>query len=127
MLKTCCIFDRKQLNEFFENIGIEEKYDDYSMYYGLYEEESLIAITKMYPENKRVRIDKIKAVNSINDLYEEFLLKSAINFALTFNAEEMIITNYYKNYLIPMHFVECDSEMIGKMNEIDFPHCCKKE
>lgn len=127
MLKCACVFDRKLLDAFFRQRKEEEKYDDISMYYGLFEDKSLIALTKMYPENKRVRVEKIKFLSEENNLYEEFLIKSAINFALTFKAKEMIITNYYKNYLLPMHFTEKGNEMIGEMNQIDFPHCCKKE
>ena len=48
MLKGACVFDRAILQDFFKKAGVVEEYNDFTMYYGLFEKGDLIGIVKMY-------------------------------------------------------------------------------
>ena len=127
MLKGACVFDRAILQDFFKKAGVVEEYNDFTMYYGLFEKGDLIGIVKMYPKDDGCMIEDVIWKGQFPFLYEEFLVKSAINFALTFNTQKLIMTKKCKEFLIPMNFVEKEEFMVGKTDEVDFPHnCCGK-
>ncbi len=124
MLKCGCIFDHEKLNDFFDKCGIKENYNDYTMYFCLYEDDELLAIIRTYPENGRCRIEDPISPKELSYMYEEFAVKSCINFALTFNVKELIMSRKNEKFLLPMHFEVSGEELIGNVEIIDFPHAC---
>lgn len=124
MLRCGCVFDRKTLDEFFSRCGIKEKYNDYTMYFCMYDGESLVALIRTYPENGRCRVEDVVSPKKISFQYEEFIVKSCINFALTFNVKELVISAKNEAFLKPMGFERAGEDMIGQVDKIDFPHAC---
>lgn len=127
MLKCGCIFDHGALDEFYASCGIKEEYNDYTMYFCMYEDGELLGVIRMYPENGRCRIEDVVSKEPLSYMYEEFIVKSCINFALTFNVKELVISAKDESFLKPMGFERAGDEMIGNVEIIDFPHpCCGK-
>ncbi len=124
MLKTGCVFDRTEIGNFYSSIGKAIEFDNLTMFFALYQDESLVGVMKMYQDGDRCKIDKIDKASLVTDEMEEFLLKSGINYALTFNAKQLACDKCYSHYLIPMTFVEEGDVMVGDVDKIDFPSKC---
>lgn len=124
MLKTGCIFNREEISEFFNKVNVKIGFDNHTMFFALYENEEIVGMLKMYPDNARCRIEKAVISPKVTEEMEEFLLKSGINFALTFNTKQIICTKEYEQYLEPMKFVVANGEMIGDTERIVFPSKC---
>ncbi len=126
MIKTGCIFDREVLQKFYSEINTQIVFDNMTMFFSLSENEKLIGIVRMFPKDNRCMILDADKSDALGEMEEEFLFKSAINFALTFNTEEILMTKTYEKYLLPMGFTQFDeNHLIGKTKTIDFPSNCK--
>ncbi|MEG1520410.1 MAG: hypothetical protein RR458_05415 [Clostridia bacterium] len=124
MLKTGCIFNREEISAFFKKANAKIGFDNYTMFFALYDNDEIIGMLKMYPDNTRCRIEKAVKLDKLTDEMEEFLLKSAINYALTFNTKQLICDSFYEKILEPMNFVMANGDMIGDTERIDFPSKC---
>ena len=127
MLKTACVFDRTIIGDFYKNVEVENEFNNVTMYFAMYEDDAIIGMVKMYPQNSKCRIEKVVGNSILTEEKTEFLLKSAINYALTFQTSHLVCDIIYKKYLVPMHFVEVSGELIGDINKVDFPSKCSGE
>ncbi len=125
MLKTGCVFDIDAIENFYKSCGKSSGISNSSMFFQMSEDNEFYGMIRMDIDGDTcVLCDAV--VKTENIQYEEFLLKSCVNFALTFSATKMKTSMKYKQFLIPMHFAEIGGELVGNMSEIDFPHtCCK--
>ncbi len=123
MLKTGCIFALDKIEEFYKSCGKDAGVSNSSMFFQMSEDEEFFGMIRMdiagvdcFMQDAVVRCENLQ--------YEEFLLKSCVNFALTFNAKNIITSKKYQQFLLPMHFCENGENLVGKVEEIDFPHAC---
>ncbi len=123
MLKTGCIFDLDQIEKFYQDCGENAGITNDSMFFQMSEDGEFFGMIRMHRQGEACFLDDIVA-KSANIQYEEFLLKSCVNFALTFSATEIKTSKKYQQFLIPMFFSEVGDLLVGKTDEIDFPHAC---
>ena len=124
VLKTGTIFDLETIENFYNSVGEKASPENDTMFFVQYENDEIYGMVKLKMEGENCKMfDLVKVYPNIE--YEEFLLKSAINFALTFEAEYIVTTKKYKEFLIPMHFYEENETMKGSLKEIDFPRKCQ--
>lgn len=127
MLKCGCVFDRSEIANFYSLVGEKIQFDNISMFFALYENDEMKGLVKMFPENGRCRVQNAIKTKELTRDMEEFLIKSAINFALTFDTKEIIMDRYYEAFLLPMNFRLEEDELVGELAKIDFPHKCCHE
>lgn len=111
------------INQFYKSCGSDAEISNSSMFFQMSEDNEFYGMIRMdIAGDTCVLQDAV--VKEQNLQYEEFLLKSCVNFALTFSAKKLKTTKKYEQFLIPMHFWEEDDCLIGNVSEIDFPHTC---
>ncbi|MFI3167753.1 MAG: hypothetical protein R3Y32_06490 [Bacillota bacterium] len=124
MLKTGCVFDLEKIENFYQSCGEDAGISNTSMFFQMSEDDVFYGMIKM-DMNGEDCILQDAVVKTSNLQYEEFLLKSCINFALTFNAKRIVTSVKYQQFLIPMHFFADGENLAGSTAEIDFPHTCQ--
>ncbi len=123
MLKTGCVFDLEKIAEFYSECGADAGISNSSMFFQMSEDGKFYGMIRMDIQGDTCVLQDA-VLRSENENYEEFLLKSCVNFALTFSADKLKTTKKYQRFLIPMHFYEEGEFLVGKVAEIDFPHAC---
>lgn len=123
MLKTGCVFDLNAIEKFYSDCGKNAGISNSSMFFQMSEDDSFYGMIRMDIQGDTCFLQDA-VVKTENIQYEEFLLKSCVNFALTFSAKKIKTSKKYQEFLIPMHFKEQGDWLVGDVGEIDFPHKC---
>ena len=121
MLKTACVFDSAIIKGFYHSVNVQNEFNETTIYFALYKDESIIGIVTLNQNNTKCFIGEVVGNSEITKDSTEFLLKSAINYALTFQNLHLICNIVYKEFLVPMNFFEVSGEMIGDVERVDCP------
>lgn len=123
MLKTGCVFALEEIEEFYKSCGENAMLANDAMFFYLAEDGEYFGMIRMCMQGDTCFLQDI-VCKAPNILYEEFLLKSCVNFALTFAAKKIATTKKYAQFLIAMHFEKQGENLVGDVEKIDFPHPC---
>lgn len=125
MIKTGCIFDVDKIESFYETCKKQVMLENNPMTFFLAENDEYFGMMQLFQRGEDCEIGEL-CTREENEEYEEFLLKSGINLALTFAGKRMFAPTKYAKWLVPMGFCELDGEMVASFSDVDFPSKCGK-